>query len=118
MVEKKNLRHREENYYSVRAILDNGQNVVVSQWDGNLDSLAAAINSCTNKKWKKIRILKYTQCVDLNKKYGSPIVGKKHAMLKIDRIGCGSLCTKVDENLMRNGAIPQNILAFFGKHQK
>ena len=118
MVEKKNLRHREEIYYSIRAILENGQNVVVSQWDGNLDSLAAAVNSCTDKKWKKISVLKYTQCIDINKKYGSPIVGKKHAVLKINRIGCGSLCTKVDENLMRDGIIPINIRTFFGEKAK
>lgn len=115
---KKNLRHREENYYSVRAVLENGQSVIVSQWDGNLDSLAAAVNSCTNKKWEKIRVLKYTQYVDLYKKSGSPIVWQRRAMLKIDRMGSGSLCTKTDENLMRNGAIPKNILAFFGEHQK
>ena len=115
---KKNLRHREENYYSVRAVLENGQSVIVSQWNGNLDSLAAAVNNCTNKKWEKIRVLKYTQLVDLYKKHGSQIVNKKRAMLKIARMGSGSLCTKVDENLMRDGVIPQNILAFFGRHTK
>lgn len=114
----KKLRHKIENYYSVRATLENGQSVVVSQWDGNLDSLAAAVNKSTDNKWEKIRVLKYTQCVDLNKKKGSPIVGKKRALLKIDKIGCGSLCTKVDENLMRDGVIPTNIRAFFGENER
>ena len=114
----KKLRHKIENYYSVLATLENGQWVVVSQWDGNLDSLAAAVNKSTGNKWEKIHVLKYTQYIDLYKKSGSPIVCQRRAMLKIAREGCNSLCTKVDENLMRDGVIPTNIRAFFGENER
>ncbi len=115
---KKNVRHREENYYSVRVVGENNRDLFIVPWHGNVESLARDVNEITNKKWTRIKVLKYTQYVDLYKKSGSPIVCQRRAMLKIDRMGSGSLCTKVDENLMRNGAIPQNILAFFGEHQK
>ena len=111
----KKLRHKIENYYSVQAILQDGKCVIVLQWDGDLDSLAAAVNKSTGNKWEKIRVLKYTQYIDSCKKCGSPIVCRRRAMLKIAREGCNSLCTKVDENLMRDGVIPTNIQAFFGK---
>lgn len=113
-------RHRIEQYYSIRVGIGNGKVVVLNTngWDGTVENLAKLINDSTNKKWEKLRLFKYTQSVDTQKTNGSRIVSKKRSCLKINRQGMGSLCTEVDENLMRNGVIPQNILAFFGENQK
>lgn len=110
-------RHRIEQYYSIRVDTENGSIIVLdtANWDGSVEHLAQKINDATHKQWKKVRILKYTQNIDMMKGYGSRIVGQKRSLLKVDRIGSGSLCTKVDENFMRNGVIPHNILAFFGE---
>ncbi len=113
-------RHRVEQYYSIRVGIGDGKMIVLNTngWDGTIADLAKIVNKTTDKKWEKIRLFKYTQSVDTLKNNGSRIVSKKRSCLKVDRIGTGSLCTKVDENFMRDGAIPKNILAFFGENQK
>jgi hypothetical protein len=113
-------RHIIEQYYSIRVITNDGHIVVVdtSGWNGTVENLATVVNQMTNKNWKKIWAFKYTQNIDKLKNNGSRIVSKKRSCLKVDRIGTGSLCTKTDENLMRDGKIPHNILAFFGENQK
>lgn len=111
-------RHITEQYYSIHVETEQGKKVFFCGFDGTAEKLAQTVNKLTNKTWKKIRIYKYVQNIDLQKQSGTRIVGKKHSVLKIDRLGYGSLCTKVDENFMRDGKIPANILAFFGEYQK
>lgn len=108
-------RHTIEQYYSIRAKTDNNVFVIdTNGWDGSVESLVKLVNAATDTKWEKVRVFKYTQSIDSQKNIGSRIVSKKRSLLKVDRIGSGSLCTKVDENFMRDGVIPQNVLAFFG----
>jgi len=110
-------RHIVEQYYSIRVKTDKKQDVFISGFNGTAEDLAEIVNKSTDKKWQKVRVYKYTQLVDPQKATGSRIVNKRHACLKIDRTGCGSLCTKVDENFTKDGRIPENIRAFFGEQK-
>ena len=112
-------RHKIEQYYSV-SVRTGNKNVVIDTngWDGCVKNLVEMINEATQKKWEKVNVLKYTQNIDVYKNLGSRVVSKKRSLLKVARVGSGSLCTKVDENFMRDGTIPQNILAFFGENQR
>jgi len=110
-------RHKVEQYYSIRVETKNGDVVIIdtSKWNGSFANLTELINTQTKQQWQKVRAFKYTQNIDIRKNAGSCIVGKKRSLLKVDRIGSGSLCTKVNENFMRDGVFPQNVLAFFGE---
>lgn len=119
-VKNMDQRHISEQYYSIRVTTKGGDIFVVdtTEWNGTIESLAKIINKATNESWQKIRVFKYSQSLDMQKTFGSRIVGKKRSCLKIDRIGAGSLCTKVDKDLKRNGVVPANVLSFFGVNQK
>lgn len=110
-------RHITEQYYSIRVKTDKEKDLCITGFDGTAEELAEIINKCTDKKWQKVRVYKYTQCLDTQKHNGSQIVNKRRACLKIDRIGCGSLCTKVDADFTKDGLIPANIRAFFGEQK-
>ena len=113
-----NKQHVIEQYYSIQVTTPNTRNLYIGGWNGTFAELAEYINKITAANWEKVRVHKYVQTLDMQKDGGSRIVGKKRSLLKIDRVGCGSLCTKVEANFTKNGKIPENILAFFGENQK
>jgi hypothetical protein len=111
-------RHVTEQYYSIQITTPKTQKLYIAGFDGTAAELAKLINKITAKSWEKVRVYKYVQTLDMQKDEGSRIVSKKRSLLKIDRVGCGSLCTKVDADFTKNGEIPANIRAFFGENQK
>ena len=107
---KKNLRHREENYYSVRVIGENNRDLFIVPWHGNIESLARDVNEITNNKWTRIKVLKYTQYVDLYKKSGSPIVCQRRAKTHHDFVGKNKVLNIYVDDSVKSGRDIRNML--------
>ena len=110
-------RHITEQYYSIQITTPKTHKLFIAGFDGTAEELAALVNKITLSSWEKVRIYKYVQKLDMQKEEGSRIVSKKRSLLKIDRIGSGSLCTKVNADFTKDGVIPANIRAFFGEQK-
>lgn len=108
-------RHRIEQYYFMYAQMDDiRKDLNIEGWDNNLHSLAGIIQQQA-PDWTRLDIKKCTLTFD---NASNKLVSKKYAELKIGRLGKESMCTKVDQDLTKNGKIPDNIIAFFAQKQK
>ena len=109
-------RHKIERYYSIKAIVNNKiVNLDISTWNGTASGLAKTTHAQV-PDWELLNVSQTRLVIDT---VIGKTVDKKLNKLQIARIGHSeSLCTKVDENLTKNGRIPANILSFFGEYTK
>lgn len=117
MGSKRKLRHKTENYYSIRAITTDDKIITLNteNWpEQNVQGLTALTKEQV-PNWKRLDIKKCTLIYDTA---AHKFVSKKRSSLLIGRIGMESICAKTDENFMKNGKIPVNISVFFGENQR
>lgn len=113
-------RHVKENHFSLSLVKVGDKEISVnsSSWTDTTPEGLANFMKQNVPNWTQLLLTKNTFVIDTEKRQGSNIVAQKQTVLKIGRIGDKSLCTRVDENMQRNGRVPSNIACFFGGNQK
>lgn len=112
-------RHKKQKNFSLHQVIgmNNIVDVDTTNWTNKTPEGLAKFLTVNLPDWKQIIITKNTIVIDPQKKHGNNIVSNIEASLKIGRVDSGSLCISVNQDLTRNGKIPQHIYAFFGQNK-
>lgn len=112
-------RHRVECYYTIRAKKYDGRIVLLNTaiWPNQNPDGLAEITKQQVPDWVELEIQKSTLVFDTRIHKNQKNISRKISKLRIGKNGFDTLCTKVDENLKKDGKIPANLAAFFDARQ-